>query len=150
MTATDHNKIISILFFIKGGLTAFIALILMIVYGLTGVMVGGTMISAGKGDEKLIGAAFGGFFVVFAIVLGLFILAIAAVHLMAGWKMHKRQSSAKTWATIGSILAMLNIPLGTALAVYALWFFYGDEGKRVYGGQVNNFQPPQPPHNWQQ
>jgi hypothetical protein len=152
MTATDHNKILSILFFVKGGMLALAALILVVVYGLFGAIFGAALISAGKGEEKLIGAGVGGAFVVFAIIIGLFILMFAGLYFMAGWKLHKHQRSAKVWVTIASCLALLNFPLGTALGAYALWFVYGDMGKALYDGgpQGGYVQPPPPPHGWQQ
>jgi hypothetical protein len=151
MTATDHNKILSILFFVKGGMLTLVALILAGAYGIFGAIFGAAMISAGKGDEKLAGAAVGGAFVVFAVLIGLFILMFAGLYFMAGWKLHKHRHSAKIWVTIASCLALLNFPLGTALGVYALWFVYGDMGKALYEGgpQGGYVQPPPPPHGWQ-
>src|SRR5262245_1722591 len=134
MTATDHNKILSILFFVKGALVSATALILVVVYGLMGLFVGGAMLSAGKGEEQLVGAGVGAFMVVFAVVIGVIILLFGGLYLFAGWKMHKQQPSAKIWAVIAGCLALLNFPLGTALGVYTLWFFFGDEGKQLYSG----------------
>ncbi len=153
MTATDHNKILSILFVVKGGLLTLTALILVVIYGVFGAIFGAVMMSAGKGEEKLIGAGVGGAAIVFAIGLGLFIMFFACLYFMAGWKLHKHRQSAKIWVTIASCLALLNFPLGTALGVYALWFIYGDMGKALYdGGPQGAFQPPPPPpppHGWQ-
>jgi hypothetical protein len=71
--------------------------------------------------------------------------------LLGGWKLLKEKPAARIWGTVGSVVALLSFPLGTAVGIYGLWFLFGDEGKRFYlpGGNaaVNNFQPP--PHNWQ-
>lgn len=151
MTAVEHNKLLSILFFIKGGLLTITAVVLVIIYGLFGAIFGAAMMSAGKGEEKLIGAGVGGAFVVFAIVIGLFIMVFAGLYLMAGWRLYKIQPSAKTWVMIASCLALLNFPLGTALGAYGLWFVFGDMGKALYeGGSRGGYnQPPPPPHGWQ-
>src|SRR5262249_52981632 len=147
----DHNKILSILFFVKGGMLSVAAIIIVLVYGLFGAIFGTAMVSAGKGDEKLVGAGVAGFMIVFAIALGLFILCFAGLYLMTGWKLHKMKPSAKVWVTIASCLALLNFPLGTALGIYGLWFVFGDAGKSFYDGTgpgTATPAPPPPPHGW--
>ena len=42
----------------------------------------------------------------------------------------------KPWARLASIIAgvvsAVNVPLGTAACVYAMWFFFGENWKEVY------------------
>ena len=111
------------------------------------------MMASHDKEGKLVGAGVGGLFVVFAVAIGLFILLFAGLYLLAGWKLHKHQPSAKIWVTIASCLALFNFPLGTALGVYALWFVFGDMGKAMYGGGGMNAPsapppPPPSPHSW--
>jgi hypothetical protein len=152
MNAADHNKILSILFFVKGGLLTFAALFVLIFYGLFGVIFGAAMVSTGRKEGLLAGGIVGGVMVIFAVAIGIFIMIFAGVYLMAGWKLHKNQASARIWTIVASCVALLNFPLGTALGVYGLWFMFGDMSKQLYpdgsAGTLN--QMPPPPHNWQQ
>jgi glucan phosphoethanolaminetransferase (alkaline phosphatase superfamily) len=145
MTAKDHSKLLSIFFFIAGGLVTLLGLFLGIVYGLMGLMFAATA----KGE----GALVGGVFVVLAIVIGLLFLIVGCLHLMSGWKLYKGQQSAKIWAIISSILMLpVFIPFGTALGVYGLWFIFGDQGKAFFAGNSTDgsyMPPPPPPGNWQ-
>lgn len=128
---------------IKGGLTLFGGIIVVLVYGGLGIL----GLSVGKKDEDLV---IGGIFLAMAVLVGLIILAFAAVELMAGWRMLKEKPSGRTFGIIASIISLINIPLGTALGIYGLWFLFGEEGKRFYSGGagINQFPPP-PPANWQ-
>ncbi len=145
MTARDHNKLLSVFFFIVGGFGTLIGLFVGVVYGLLGL--------AFMATAKSEGALVGGVFVIFAIIIGFFVLLISGLHLMSGWKLYKEQPGAKTWATISSILVLLNFPFGTALGVYGLWFLFGDMGKALYSGNtIGGYNPPPPappPQSWQ-
>lgn len=94
-----------------------------------------------------------------------FIAVISAVfvapQIIGGWKMYKEQPNAKTWGIVGSIIACMNAPLGTAAGVFALIFLFGDEGSKFYSEvanpkyigapnyteefQFNNYREKQPP-----
>ncbi|NNE97614.1 MAG: hypothetical protein HKN25_01200, partial [Pyrinomonadaceae bacterium] len=68
--------------------------------------------------------------------------------IIGGWKLFKQRPSARIWAIIGSILALLSMPLGTAAGVYGLWFIFGEQGQRYFdGGQIASYDPP-PERNW--
>jgi hypothetical protein len=147
MTGRDHNKLLSIFFFVQGGLQLFGGLIAVLLYGGMGVFV---MSQSRKSEEQMAG----GVFLIFAVVVGVLILAFAGVTLLAGWKMLKEKQGAKTFGIIASILSLLSFPLGTALGVYGLWFLFGDAGKRFYdgGGNTTGYDaPPRPPspNSWQ-
>jgi hypothetical protein len=82
---------------------------------------------------------------------------------IASYGLWKRKSWSKIAAIVGGAIAATNIPLGTALCVYAFWFLLGDKGKEIYGRSkdqsisgslnLNNMQqytpPPQPPNLWE-
>jgi hypothetical protein len=143
MTAKDHNRLLGIFFLIHGGLQAFGGIFVALIYsGLGAVM----MSNARKSNEQ----AMGGFFVVMGIVVAVIVLVMAGFSLLAGWKLFKEKSAARTLGIIASCIALLSVPLGTALGIYGLWFFFGEHGKQFYAGgnASNNFQPP-PPNNWQ-
>lgn len=146
MTARDHNKLLSIFFFVQGGLQLFGGLLVGLIYGGLGTM----MLSQARRDEEQM---MGGIFIVMSIIIGIIILAFAAVTLLAGWKMIKEKSGAKTFGIIASIISLLSFPLGTALGVYGLWFLFGDSGRQFYDGGIRTGydMPPNPPspNSWQ-
>jgi hypothetical protein len=64
----------------------------------------------------------------------------------------KEKPNARIWGIVGSIVACLNFPFGTAAGVYGMWFLFGEEGTQFYALKdlnQNLFQPQQPPpSNW--
>ena len=130
MKPQDHNKIIAAGFAVFAGIFGFTFVLLMLVS--LGVFVGiGFTMAADTGDSTQagIGLAGGIFAVLFYLVLGgIFVLPTA----LAGWKVFKRRPSARIWATIAAIIVVGVMPLGTMLGVYALWFFFGSQGKEFY------------------
>ena len=143
MTGKDHNKVLSILMFVQGGLQLFVGILVALMYGGIGTFM---LTNARRDDEQMMG----GMFIALAVIVGLVILAFAGVTLLAGWKMLKEKSGGRTWGIIASIISLISFPLGTALGVYGLWFLFGKGGKSFYAGgnSANNFPPP-PPNNWQ-
>jgi hypothetical protein len=144
MTARDHNKLLSTLFFILGGLQALIGVFMAFVYGGMGTM----LLATGRRDEEQM---MGGIFLVLSVVVGLVIVAIAGFFLLTGWSVLKQKPSGRTLGIIASCLSLLSFPLGTALGVYGLWFFFGDAGKNFYSGLQSGSSSPRPPApgNWQ-
>src|SRR5258708_32453357 len=53
--------------------------------------------------------------------VGWLILAKAAAGFFAGWGLLQRQEWARTVALVVGFVALLNVPLGTALGSYTLW-----------------------------
>ena len=144
MTAKDHNKLLSIFFFIQGGLTLLAGVFIVVIYGILG---GAMMTTARRDDEQLMG----GIFLVVAVILGGLLLLFSAFYLLGGFKMLKEQKSGRTLGIVGSILALMSFPLGTALGIYGLWFLFGDMGRDFYeraGNPGMNFNQP-PPNSWQ-
>ncbi|MGI9035403.1 MAG: hypothetical protein ACR2GD_05125 [Pyrinomonadaceae bacterium] len=144
MVAKDHNKLLGIFHLIQGGLQAFAGLIVALVYGGMGMAF---RTNAHSPEEQMMA----NIFIILAFVVAPFVLIIAGINLMAGYKLLKEKAGARTWGIIASIVCLLSIPLGTALGIYGLWFFFGEEGKQFYlegGKQPNMFNAP-PPNNWQ-
>lgn len=145
MTAKEHNKLLSIFFFVQGGLQLFIGILMALIYG----GVGGMMLSTARRQEDQV---IGGIFMVVAICVGLFIIAFSAFNLFTGLKLLKEQRVARTLGIVASCLALLSFPLGTALGIYGLWFLFGDLGKSFYlagtSQSAYSNQPP-PPSGWQ-
>ncbi|MGC2235273.1 MAG: hypothetical protein WA584_03880 [Pyrinomonadaceae bacterium] len=145
MAARDTNKLVGIFLMVHGGMQALLMLFLVLIYGVLGV---GMATTARKADEQTVGVVF----LVIALVVAVFSALFIIPQLLGGWKILKEKPNARTWGIIGSIVACLSFPLGTAAGVFGLVFLFGDEGKQFYlGGNSysNNAFPPPPPNNWQ-
>jgi glucan phosphoethanolaminetransferase (alkaline phosphatase superfamily) len=145
MTARDHNKLLSIFYFIMAGLQLFAAIFVFIMYvGIGGVL----MSSSTREDEQMMG----GFFMGMGVIVAVIVLAIGAFTLFTAFKVLREQPIGRTLGIIISILVLLSFPLGTALGIYGLWFFFGDVGKNFYAGLSpgSSVPPPPPsPNSWQ-
>lgn len=145
MTAKEHNRLIGIFLLAHGGLYALVMGLLCIVY----IVMGGAMFATAKPEEKFVGLLFV-FMVVFVVLMA---VIFALPQIIGGFKMLKERPTARTWGIIGSIIACLSFPIGTAAGVYGLWFLFGDMGKQFYlGGSNQNMfqnQVPPPPNSWQ-
>jgi len=144
MTARDHNNLLGIFIMIKGGIVAFVGILLGLIYGGVGVALLG---AAKKQDEQIAGGAL----MAFGVVIGLFLIAIAIFDLFAGSRVRKVAPVGRVLGIIVCIMSLFSFPLGTALGIYGLWFFFGDLGKSLYLGSeapVGNYNPP-PPNSWQ-
>jgi hypothetical protein len=145
MTAKEQNKLVGIFLMVHGGLQTLMMLFFVLVYGGFGV---GMLATARKENEQFAGAVM----LVIALVFGFFFLLFIIPQLVGGWKILKERANARTWGIVGSIVACMSFPLGTAAGVFGLVFLLGDEGKRFYLGEnsySNNMFPPPPPNNWQ-
>jgi hypothetical protein len=144
MTARDHNKLLSIFYFIQSGLQLFAGIIIFVVY----VILGGAMMSTSREQDQMMGGIFMGMGVVFGIVL----LALGGFTLLTAFNVLKEKPIGRTLGIIISILVLLSFPIGTALGIYGLWFFFGEVGKNFYAGlNSGSAAPPPPPapNSWQ-
>jgi len=72
------------------------------------------------------------------VIYGIFILPSA----IAGYALLKKKSWARIASIIAAVVGAMNVPIGTAAAVYALWFFFGENWKEVYGDHLEkSFSP---------
>lgn len=143
MTARDHNKLLSIFYFVAAGLQLIGGVFMAIVY----IFLGGAMMSASsRDDEQLMGGVFMGV----GVLIGIIMIAIGAFTLFTATKVYKTQPIGRTLGIILSIVVLLSFPIGTALGIYGLWFFFGDLGKGLYAGTGSPMPPPPPgPSSWQ-
>jgi len=68
--------------------------------------------------------------------IGTAVLLKAVAGFFAGWGLLQRERWARTLTLVLSFLALLNIPLGTALGVYSLWVLLPEESEREYQQEV--------------
>ncbi len=107
---------------------------LQIVYGLFGAFIAVLVLGG-----TVFGAAFAGSFANSA-MLGLlggfasiFLAALAAFHLIAGWGLLKRMPWARILTIVLGIISLIRFPIGTALGVYTLWVLFSKEGAAQFG-----------------
>jgi hypothetical protein len=67
-------------------------------------------------------------------VLGIIVLAKAALGFMAGWGLMHRDSWARVLTLVLAFISLFHIPFGTALAVYTLWVLLPSESQQEYEG----------------
>ena len=66
-------------------------------------------------------------------VVAILLLAKAALGLLAGWGLLRREKWARILALVLAFVSLFtNIPLGTALGVYTLWVLLPSESEREY------------------
>ena len=63
---------------------------------------------------------------------GVLILVKAALGFIAGWGLLQREEWARTVALVVGFLALLNIPIGTALGIYTLWVLLPQQSDDEY------------------
>src|SRR5687767_1748432 len=73
-----------------------------------------------------------GFFGMFLGFLAVFCTIFVLPQIIGGWKMYKKSPNSKVCGIIASVLACMNVPLGTAAGVFALIFLLGDDGNNFY------------------
>lgn len=142
MTGKEHNRILGILFLAYLGLQILGLLLSIVII----VLMWGFLFQTIPDGEK-------GIFVFMVIVMAVAFLISILLMIpigVAAYRLLKEKPSARGWAIAASIIALLNIPFGTAVGIYGLWFLFSEEGKAYYLG-VNDpvMLPPPPPNSWQ-
>jgi hypothetical protein len=64
--------------------------------------------------------------------IGWLILAKAAAGFFTGWGLLQREQWARTFALVMGFVALLNVPLGTALGIYTLWVLLPSQSDDEY------------------
>jgi hypothetical protein len=65
-------------------------------------------------------------------LVGCFLLVKAAAGFIAGWGLLQRQDWARTFALVVGFIALLNVPIGTALGIYTLWVLLPAQSDEEY------------------
>jgi hypothetical protein len=69
-------------------------------------------------------------------VIGILILAKAALGFLAGWGLVQRESWARVIALVLAFISLFNIPFGTAIGVYTLWVLLPGPSQEEYDEMV--------------
>jgi hypothetical protein len=64
--------------------------------------------------------------------VGGFYMVVSLVGLLAGWGLLERRPWARLLAMILAVIALLKVPLGTALGIYTLWVLAPAQSEREY------------------
>jgi hypothetical protein len=64
--------------------------------------------------------------------IGWLVLAKAAAGFIAGWALLQREEWARTVALVVGFVALLNVPIGTALGIYTLWVLLPSQSDDEY------------------
>jgi hypothetical protein len=130
LTALEHNKYLAIAFGAFAALFGLTFLLLMFITVGVFVALGFSFAQeTGTADQAGIGVLGAVFTVVFYLVLGLILVLPTAV---ASRKLWKRRRGARAWGIIAGVLVFWAFPVGTFLAIYALWFLFSTEGRKFY------------------
>ena len=93
-------------------------------------------------SEEMGGALPTPFIVIMFVFIGFISLAMTVPSVVAGYALLKRRRWAKVAGIVGGVTAAMSFPIGTAVCVYALWFFLGDKWKEVYEAPFYSSQFP--------
>ncbi len=153
MNAHDKSRLLGLLFWIYTGfnllLVGFIAAIYIAIFGF--VFTNAPHKAGDPSPELIMTILIVAFIVAFA-----FTVLFSVPKIVAGYGLRNEKPWARTWAIIGSVLACMSFPLGTALGVFGLVFLFSDEGKMYfddpkYRSQLvnGNTVTAPPPNSWQ-
>jgi hypothetical protein len=107
-----HRRILGIVFIVMNALTLLVAL----GFGAFGLAMGHFGIQHARADEQAVVTA------VLAGVTGcLFVMGLPGI--ITGIGLLKRRPWSRTLALVLGCLALPNVPLGTALGIYTIWFY---------------------------
>jgi hypothetical protein len=122
MTEEEHNKTLATLHFIYGamhGLTLLGLLLLVLVFLMA------------SPAASLISASW---IAISVFVFLILLFAVGLLPLLVGFALTKRRRWARPLGVALAIISLINIPIGTALGIYALKFFKSAGGIKLYGG----------------
>ena len=117
MSPNEKNRLAGIFLMAHGGLLGFIYLAF---FGLFFSLI----FSDPQAPKAFLGVMFG--------FMAFFCSIFVVPQIIGGWKMYKQSPNSKVWGIIASVMACMNVPLGTAAGVFALIFLFSDEGNRFY------------------
>jgi uncharacterized membrane protein (DUF2068 family) len=112
----EHVRLLAILWFAFGAFEILGGLVLMVLANTLFVHIGeASAMNSGSGVPPL------GFLHPLMTVIAAFVLAKGAVGLVAGWGLLNREPWGRVLALVLGFIALIHVPLGTALGIYTLW-----------------------------
>ncbi len=122
----EHLKLLSILYYVWGGLIGFFAC-----FGIIYVVAGGALIFASSlapnGPPAAVGAVFAVFGILFVLLMG----AIGGLTIWTGRNLAQRKRY--TFCFVMACISCLSVPLGTALGVFTIVVLQRPHVKQLFG-----------------
>ena len=129
MTGRDHAKLLGLLFWLLTGLQVLIIGLIGVFYlFFFGIMF--TQMPHGRNDPPP--EMFLPIIIVVVAILLVTTVAFAIPKIVAGYGLRTEKSWARVWAIVACCMAVMSVPLGTAVGVYGLIFLLGDQGKAYF------------------
>jgi hypothetical protein len=125
MTAEEHNKTLATLHFIYGAMHGLTLLgLLLLVFAVEIAAASANSISS--------------FWIVFGVIAFVVLLfVVGLLPLAVGYGLTKRKRWAKPLGLALAVISLVNIPVGTALGIYAIKFLRSAGGIKLYGGKAS-------------
>ena len=114
----QHIRILAVLYIVLGALGVLIGL------GMFAIVFGAGAVS-GDREAMLITGTVG------AVIAGL-CLVLSVPSIIAGVGLQRRRSWARILAIVIAALNLFNVPIGTAIGVYALWALLNEQSKSYF------------------
>lgn len=149
MQAEEHNKMLGIMHLAYGGMQVVSLVVMVFVFLVMGITFPFASSDSAAPPWEL--------FAIIGVIVFAFTLILTIPPLVAGYGFLKRKQWSKTAGAISAALALISIPMGTALGVYTFWFLFGEKGRQMYSpnefswqvGQMRDaLHGSQPPANW--
>ena len=122
MTAEEHNETLAMLHFIYAG-----------IHGLT--LAALVLLIFVARSASPVSLSISTFWIKFGIIAFVVVLvAVVLLPLIAGYGLKIRKRWAKPVTIVCAVVSMINVPIGTALGIYAIKFFRSVAGSTLYGG----------------
>ena len=122
---TTHVKVLGVLYIALSAIGLMAALFLMLAVGTASSIVG---LNAEPADAAVALPIIG----IAGSALVVFLLALSLPGLIVGIGLLKLASWARIAGIVLAIIHLINIPVGTALGIYALWVLLSEHGKAVF------------------
>lgn len=122
MTNEQHNRYLSWAFIGHASFQGFLALMMMVMMAFfLSIPDNGR---GGPPPREMFVVMFG--------FISLIYVAFAVPSIIAAYGLRKKKKWARIASIVAGVVAAMNVPIGTASCVYAMWFFLGDNWKEVY------------------
>lgn len=123
MTAEEHNRTLATLHYVYGGMHGL---------SLLGLLLLVFVARMATPDLGL----FSPFWITVSVIAFLVLfVAVGLLPVLVAFGLSKKRRWAKPAALFLGIISLVNIPVGTALGIYAIKFLRSDAGARIYGGR---------------
>jgi hypothetical protein len=152
MTGKENARLLGLLFWLLTGFQLFLVAVIGIIYiAIFGIVFSSVPHKANEPPPEIFIP------IIIVVVAVIFVMTVlfAIPKIVAGYGLRQEKSWAKVWAIVACVMAVMNVPFGTAVGVYGLIFILGDQGKAYFDnpayGRVASGGMAQPPvDSWKQ